>query len=298
MKSFLKILILSLLILTLTGCGSQDDAQIAATTLPVYQFSSIICQNTPLQVTRIINESVSCLHEYTLTVDQMRAIERSEVVVISGAGLEEFMEDLLSECSVIDSSAGIALLEGEEHDHEADHHSDGSGEEEHHHEHDPHIWLSPANAQVMAQNICNGLSARYPQYAYTFSKNLAGLLTRLEHLDTYADEALSQLSCRDLITFHDGFSYLAESCDLHILKAIEEESGREASASELKDTILLVRQYNLPAIFTERSGSVSAAGVISAETNVPVYCLDMAIAGDDYFESMYHNFDTLKEALQ
>ena len=43
---------------------------------------------------------------------------------------------------------------------------------------------------------------------------------------------------------------------------------------------------------------VSAAGVISSETGAELVALDMAMAGNSYFEAMYHNIDTLKEALQ
>jgi ABC-type Zn uptake system ZnuABC Zn-binding protein ZnuA len=82
------------------------------------------------------------------------------------------------------------------------------------------------------------------------------------------------------------------------LKDIEEESGSEASARELKEMIGLVEANRLPAIFTEVSGSVSAADVIEAETGVNIYSLDMAMAGNDYFDAMYHNIDTVREAMK
>ena len=85
--------------------------------------------------------------------------------------------------------------------------------------------------------------------------------------------------------------------EVTILEAVEEESGSEASAQELKHLIGVVRENDLPAIFTERNGSTSAAGVISRETGVTVYSLDMAMAGDSYFDAMYRNIDTIKEAL-
>ena len=53
----------------------------------------------------------------------------------------------------------------------------------------------------------------------------------------------------------------------------------------------------MKAIFIETNGSVSAAEVISRETGVPIYTLDMAMGGDSYFDAMYHNIDTIKEAL-
>ena len=110
--------LLMLLAALLCGCAAQPSGDIAATTLPVYQFTTRLTAGTPLTVTRLVTENVSCLHDYTLTVDQMKAIESARVVVLSGAGLEDFLEEaLLSAGTVIDSSAGIPLLDGGHHHH-------------------------------------------------------------------------------------------------------------------------------------------------------------------------------------
>ena len=268
----------------LTGCSSESPAQIAATTLPVYEFTTNLCKGTEITVTRLVTEEVSCLHDYTLQTGQMRAIEAAELIVISGGGLEDFLEDAIGNKAVIDASSGMELHSGHQH-------------EGHSHENDPHIWLSPEEAKHMVQNIAHQLSEQYPQYTDIFHQNEAALLEKLDALHSYASEQLKELSCRELITFHDGFTYLAESYDLTILKAVEEESGSEASAQELIQLIQLVQDHQLPAIFTEKSGSVSAAGIISRETQVQIYTLDMAMSGDSYFDAMYHNIDTLKEAL-
>ena len=124
------------------------------------------------------------------------------------------------------------------------------------------------------------------------------MLGKLDALQAYGESELSNIKCRKLITFHDGFSYFAESFDLHIVKAVEEESGSEASAKELIELIDLVKTNQLPAIFTESNGSTSAADIIAKETGVKTFALDMAMAGDSYFEAMYHNIDTVKEALE
>ena len=289
-----RLLLLFLLIAALlSGCAvTQPQAQIAATTLPVYEFTSRLCEGTDLTVTQLVTEAVSCLHDYALSTRQVRATEAAELVVISGAGLEDFMEDLLDRKTIIDSSVGITLLDSAHgHDHSGHTHAD------HHHEEDPHIWLSPANAKLMAQNICAGLCAQYPQHTDIFEKNLASLLQDLDDLQAYGQMQLSELRCRELITFHDGFSYLADSFQLTILEAIEEESGSEASAAELIHLIEDVRGHDLPAVFTETLGSVSAARIIADETGVKSYPLDMAMYGKSYFEAMRHNFDTLKGAL-
>ena len=283
--------LLGLLAILLCGCApSEPPAQVAATTLPVYEFTARITEGTGITVTRLVTEAVSCLHDYSLNVEQVKAVEAAEVVVISGAGLEEFMHDILHDRQIIDASEGIGILEcTHEHDHDHDH--------GHHHEVDSHIWLSPDNAAVMANNICAGLIAQYPAHRDTFEANLAALLADIEALDRYAHEQLEDLATRDMITFHDGFGYLADAFHLHILEAVEEESGSEASAQELKHLITLVREHALPAVFTECNGSASAAEVIARETGAKLFTLDMAMGGDSWFEAMYHNIDTIKEAM-
>ena len=295
----MKFLLISILIFTLllSGCTAEEaPAQIAATTLPVYEFTARLCEGTDITVTRLVTENVSCLHDYSLNVRQVKAAEAAEVIVISGAGLEEFMEDILHNKAVIDASANIHLMELStihEHEHEHEHTHD----HDHSHEEDPHIWLSPANARIMAANICESLCNQYPAHSDIFQQNLSSLIADLDTLEAYGQAQLTGLTNQDLITFHDGFGYFAESFGLQILEAVEEESGSEASGQELKHLITVVREHDLPAIFIEINGSVSAADVISRETGTKVYALDMAMSGDSYFDAMYRNIDTIKEAL-
>lgn len=297
MKHITRILLPVLLAVFLVGCTvPEPPAQIAATTLPVYEFTSRLCEGTGITVTRLVTEEVSCLHDYSLNVRQVKAAEAAELIVISGGGLEDFMADILRDANVIDASGfRIGFHDMTHvHSHEEEKHHENDG---HHHETDPHVWLSPENALVMVDNIRGALSIQYPEYAETITKNAFVLFDELKDLKNYGEETLSDLSCRDLITFHDGFSYFAEAFDLHILEAVEEESGSEASAKELIHLIEEVDHHHLPAVFTEKSGSVSAAGIIARETGCGSYSLDMAMSGDSYFEAMYHNINTIKEAL-
>ena len=280
MKKTALFLIFAMLVALLNGCAGQaETADITATTLPVYQFTSMLVKDTGLTVTRLVTESVSCLHDYTLNVSQVKAAEAAKLIVMNGAGLEDFMADLLKGKHVIDASSGIALLES---DHEAD----------------PHIWLSVTNAIAMAKNIYRGLCDAYPEHKETINKNMTALMTQLSQLDNYAKQKLKNLSCRDLITFHDGFAYFAQDFDLNILATVEEESGAEASSQELIELIELVRSHDVLGIFMEENGSDSAAKTISVETGVNLYILKMAMSGEDYFAAMYHNIDTIWEALR
>ena len=271
------------------GCTQIPSGNfVAATTLPVYEITSALCSGTDIGVCRLITDNVSCLHDYTLQVSQMQLLEKATAVVINGAGFEDFLNDAISEeKAIIDASVNIACLTGESHE-----------EHGHNHTHDPHIWLAPENAMTMSNNILNGLLELFPQHTNILNENYTLWIEELEKLSTFAHNTLKDLKSNKLITFHDGFGYLAQAYNLDIVHSMEEESGSEASAAELIEIIDLIKKDNIHAIFTEKNGSDSAAKVIAAETGANIYQLDMAISGNSYIEAMYHNIRTLKEALE
>lgn len=273
----------------LTACGSSEtagakstDTLLLATTQPMYELTQRIVGDTPgFQVEAMITEQVSCLHDYTITTQQMKKIEEADAVILSGAGLEDFMSSALSgksEEEKIDSSKGIELLDG-----------------------DPHIWLDPRRYAHQGENIAEALGDMYPDYADTFLKNAQDYETEL--LGAYQNDwypAAQELSCKNLITFHDGFTYFADAYGLTILAAIEEEEGSEPSASELKEIAELVEQNSIPTIFTEKNGATNAAEVISQETGAAIGVLDLGMSSDSggYEAAMNSNLSALKAGLQ
>lgn len=293
----LSLLLAGLLLLTACGGGTastpaeeDDTLHILATTYPVYLFTTAVTEGVEgVEVTRLIQEEISCLHDYTLTVNDMKAIEAADVIVMNGVGLEDFMADALatSDAPVIDCSEGVELLEAmghEGHDHDT--------------EYDPHIWMDEGNVSVMLENITKALSDLDPDHVETYEANRAAADAALG----YDAEKLSQLSGKPLITFHDGFQYFAQATGLDLLKAIEEEEGAEASAAEIKEIVGLIGEYDIPAIFTEKNGSDATAQAISRETGCGVAQLDLVMSGDGsgiqpYVDAMNQNIDTILEAL-
>jgi len=97
-----------------------------------------------------------------------------------------------------------------------------------------------------------------------------------------------------LITFHDGFQYFAHAYDIPLLESIEEEAGSEASAREITEITELVKQYDIPVIFTEVNGSDATANAIARETGCAVAQLSMCMDGPDgelsnYLDAMSQN---------
>ena len=300
MKRILSILLAAALLLP-AGCAPAAPAEegevrlsVVATTYPIYLLAREMIQGVEgVEVERLNTGSVSCLHDYTLSVDDMKKLERADVVAVNGAGLEDFMSDALAstDAAVIDCSEGVELLENLSHDH-------AEGDEDHDHGHwDPHYWMDPRNAAEMAGNIARGLAQADPGHEGTYLSNL----TRADTLLTSWDGELEAQvkggpEITGLITFHDGFQYFAQAYGLPLLAAIEEEAGSEASAKEIVEITRLVQEKDIPVIFTEVNGSDATANAIARETGCAVAQLTMLMDGpedgtlyDDYYAGLKDN---------
>lgn len=300
MKRLICVL-LGVMLFLLAGCTdgntTEDSAalQVSATTYPVYLLTQAVTRGVEdVEVSLVIDQEVSCLHNYTLTMRDMVAVEQADVLVLNGAGMEDFLEDVLVGRSTIDASADIPLLcptEGHHHDGE----SDG-----HHHEQDPHLWMDPLRAAQMARNIAVGLCELDGAHRAQYMENAAQISQTLTQLHGELCELLGDREY-DLITFHDGFGYFAESFGLHLLAAVEEEEGSEASAKTIIEITRLVQEHHIPAVFTEVNGSDATAQVICRECGVSTYPLSMGMSGDGggldaYIEIIRGNIRTILEA--
>ena len=293
---------LLILALLLPGCAQEEGARltVVCTTYPIYLFASSIAREVEgVAVERLDTGSASCLHDYSLTMADMKKLDRADVIAINGAGLEEFLEDALktSHAQVIDCSEGIQLLENLSH-----HHEDGE-EDAHGHDHghwDPHYWMDPKRAAQMTFNLIQGLGEADPDYADDYrwgSSDLLQMLAR-SHEKVKSSWSYWRQFIPGLITFHDGFQYFADVCGLPLLASIEEEAGSEASAREIVEITELVREYEVPVIFTEANGSDATAQAISRETGCRVAQLDLMMDGPEgdveaYYDALCGNITAI-----
>lgn len=295
-----KMLSLSLaLTLLLTSCAQRqpetEGFHILCTTYPLYLFTTAVTEGVDgVEAELLVNSQTSCLHDYTLTVSDMKAIERADVIVMNGAGLEDFMSDALerSSAAVIDASADVELLPAFGHGaHEGHPHAE---------EFDPHFWMDPHRAGQMVETIVNALADLETDHAEAYRSNGAAALHALSQVDPYYRDMV--FPPYPLVTFHDGFQYFAAAQDFDLLRAIEEEDGATVSAAEIKELVALIEESHIPAIFVEKNGSRLAADVLSRETGCAVCELDLLMSGDGqgiqpYLDAMEANLKSVLTAF-
>lgn len=300
MKKLFYLLLTMLLLSTslLTGCGSNEpqtspkDGQLHIVTsfYPMYIATANITKGVEgVQLTNMTKPQTGCLHDYQLTTDDMKTLEKADVFVANGADMESFLDKVIKEhknLTVIDASKDISLLEE-------------NGQP------NPHVWLDVDNAIKQVENISQQLCDADPNHSEAYKANAAVYIGKLKELQAYMNNELKDISHRDIVTFHEAFPYFAQEFNLNIIKVIEREPGTEPSPQELEDIIKDVNKLPAKVLFTEPQYSPTAAETIARETGAHIYALDPIVTGeaneqalDAYINAMKQNTQTLKEALK
>ena len=256
---------LSLMVTCVGGETPEYDGRIGVivTILPQADFVDRV-GGEKVDITVMVPPGVSP-HTFEPTTTQMVEVSKAKVYAKVGSGVEfelTWMDKIMEQnrdLFVIDCSKGIVLREiegntpheGEEH--EDEHEQEGEEherEDEHHHLHtgmDPHIWLSPSNAKIIVQNICEGLIQIDPENTDFYTDNANRYLQELDMLDQYIREQLDGFTNRYFMIYHPSFGYFADEYDLTQL-AIEHE-GKAPTPGVIQDCIDRARNHRLSIVF-------------------------------------------------
>ena len=310
--------ILTIIIVTslfLTGCNNSAKSNnstepnnkltIVTSFYPMYISTLNIVKDIPnVEVINMTAPQTGCLHDYSLSTKDLKTLSNADILIINGAGMESFLDDVIDEYSdlkIIEASKGIDLIEDTEHDD----HTEDHDHEDHDHDVNPHVWVSISKNIEEVSNIAEELSSLDPNHANEYQDNANEYIAKLENLKTEMHSTLDNIAHKDIITFHEAFPYFAEEFGLNIVGVIEIEPDSEPSAKEVENIISIINEKNIKALFTEPQYSSKIADTIAKETGASIYTLDPIVTGDsnekaynDYIIKMQENLNTLKEALK
>lgn len=239
-----------------------------------------------VEVANMASPHVGCLHDYQLTPSDVRRLAEADVLLVNGAGMESFLGKVAQESPslrVVDASEGIPLLEG-----------------------NPHVWVGFDGAARQVETIAEALASESPENAEAFRSNAAAYRAKMAALQARARQAMKPFAGAPIVTFHEAFPYFARDFGLELAGVVEREPGTEPSARELADMIVLVRERNVKALFTEPQFPDATAQVIARESGVRVHQLDPVVTGPSdpgeargaWLAAMEKNISVLVEALR
>lgn len=299
---FIALIVLSIIIFSNSSTANKNNKIVLTSFYPMYIMAINIADNVPgIKIVNMTKPQTGCLHDYQLTPHDMQSLANAWVFVINGGGMESFIDKAIKQqpkLKIINASKGIQFIKNN-HNHENHTEHKHNGQEE---EFNPHVWVSISCAIDQVKNIRDELMKLDSANADAYRNNADTYITKLEVLKSKMHAGLSEISSRNIITFHEAFPYFAREFNLNIVAVIEREPGSEPSAGELAQTVAIVKGHKVKALFAEPQYSAKAAQTIARETGSTLYTLDPAVTGemtrDSYLQIMNRNLGVLQKALK
>lgn len=205
---------------------------------------------------------------------QINSLSGSEALIINGklgfedAWMKRFMQ-VNPDMKVLDLSRNIQLIESEEEEAGEDHH-DHEG-----HTHggpDPHYWMSPSAAMIMARDIKDFLTELNPGSSEKYEANLALLNKRISEVDSLVRAAMVSAPNKTVMIYHPALAYMGR--DYGFEQVSFEDEGKSPSPARMKQLIDLARDKEIKTIFIQAEYDLRNAQSLSGETGAELIVIN------------------------
>lgn len=236
-------------------------------------------------------------HDWEPTPSDMANIEKADVLIYNGAGMENWVDKVLNTIKnkkliAVETSKELKIQDNPDQSEDS--------------KYDPHVWLNPMNAKQQMETIQKALVTADPSNKGYYEKNYTENAKKLDDLDKEYKDAVAKFSKKDIVVAHQAFGYL---CDAYGLKQIPIEgllADSEPSPAKMAEIVKFAKENNLKYIFYEELVSPKVAEAIAKEVGVKTAMLNPLeglpesdiLAGKEYISVMRDNLEALKTALQ
>ena len=265
------LLFLSLLAFPLSGAG---EIPVCTGLAPVAHIASAV-GGSRIKVSTMLPPGRSP-HDYAPGTRELRLAMGAKIFLTTNMLYEQrITRALKNKVPVADVSATIHRIPlesgGHSHDHHhcgLDHHSCGgdaaSG--------DPHVWLSPLNCALIAQQIALELGKIAPEHKAEFASRAAEYGKKMRKLHENMLKRLAPHKGKSFFVYHPAFGYIAQ---LYGLKQCAIElGGREAAPGRMAAVIRQAKKAGVKVVFVQKQFNPASARALANAIKGEVMELD------------------------
>ncbi|WP_421315756.1 zinc ABC transporter substrate-binding protein ZnuA [Aeromonas veronii] len=229
-------------------------------------------------------------HDFSLRPSDIRSINSADLVVWVGPELEGFMAKPLANhphALALTQVEGMPLFnyatqdshdshDHDDHDHAAHEHGDhDEGHEGHHHEGvDPHIWLGPTQAKVIAKAIASELGKLDPANQARYDANLAAFDTKVDAKDKVIAGQMKAVNEKGYFVFHEAYGYWERHYGMSSKGHFTVSPERRPGAKTLVDIRKALEEKQASCIYAEPQFSPAVIESVARNTGAKVLLLD------------------------
>jgi zinc transport system substrate-binding protein len=232
-------------------------------------------------------------HSFEPTPGAAKIIERSDILVMAGFGLDNWLEKLVklggnASGEIVDCSKVVKnQITGGSHNH-------GHGGV------NPHYWLDPSIMADVVDLLGRRLASRIPDKADEIKNRAERVKADLLELDREIAAMLSE-STTGFASIHNSWVYFARRYGLRQIGVIKKAPGREPSARYIAELAGKMKSSGARTVLGEPQFSARLGEMLANETGASVITVD-PIGGvkgrDDYFKLMRWNAKRFYKALR
>lgn len=268
---------------------NKDDEAVKIVTsfYPMYIIAENITDGAEnIELVNMADVNVGCLHDYTLTTEDMKKVENADIFIMNGLGMESFIEKILTsnqDMNIIDSSTeaqNVILSE------------DGVN---------AHIWTSIDNYILQVKYISKELINKNQENAEVYQKNTDEYVQKLEELKNEFETKLQNLDGKKAICLNEVFGYMGQELGMEMTTIATEHEESTMSADMLSSIIDKVKQENIQIIIIDKNDNKANAETIANETGAKILELNSGMTGeldkDAYINQMRENLNVLEKSI-
>lgn len=289
-KTFLVIACLAVLLAVFWPDGTRPNGPsgsrplIGATIFPLYDIARNVAGDAVDVV--LLTPPGASPHTFEPRPSDLRKLTGAAVVYAVGHGIDNWVTGLASanNTPIVSVDRGIDILPargGEDGD---------AG--------DPHYWLDPKNAALIAGNIADDLAGRFPGSAAALRRNLRAYLPELGRAEAQARGLLAGLPVRNIVTLHDAWYYFARAFDLNVTGSLEPTAGREPTPQYLAALQTAVAVSGAKTVYAEPQLNTMSLEPFARDNDLTIATLDPigGVAGrDTYVKLLLYNANIIRE---
>ena len=166
----------------------------------------------------------------------------------------------------------------------------------------PHIWMSPENARIMAVHLLERLKKHNPENAARYEANAHAFLDELDKKIPEWREAASNVRGKEVVSYHKDIAYFADFMGFQANRFYEPKPGIPPTPKDLISLQNYMKEKNIKAIIQPVYYSREATDAIAKRVGAKVYIICQnagEIPGtEDYVSLFDYNVKTISEALK
>lgn len=198
------------------------------------------------------------IHEYQPTARDLVRLNRSDLIITNGLGLEKWFQRFYEKASkripTVDASVGVTPIYITSGPYKG--------------KPNPHGWMSIKNAYIYIDNITKALQQHDPKNAAHYADNAKAYVVKIKKMENDVNEFLSKNNLKGdyLFTSESAFSYIARDIGLEYNSIFPVNAEEVGTPQQIARAVNIVRDNNVKVVFSGSTMDIKPMNVVIKET--------------------------------